>query len=88
MPPSASLSYRLEDPPVGADGNVLADAAARADAAADLAACREQLRDGSRTFLAASRLLPASVRDPATALYAFCRSADDAVDLDAVDELA
>lgn len=49
-------------------------------AADDLAACRRLLRDGSRTFLAASRLLPAAVRDPACALYAFCRLADDAVD--------
>jgi phytoene synthase len=58
------------------------------DAAADLAACREQLRDGSRTFLAASLLLPRAVRDPACALYAFCRTADDEVDLDTEDELA
>jgi 15-cis-phytoene synthase len=47
----------------------------------DLAACREILRQGSRTFFAASLLLPAPVRDPATALYAFCRFADDVVDL-------
>jgi phytoene synthase len=50
--------------------------------AADVAACRALLRDGSRTFYAASFLLPGSVRDSATALYAFCRLADDAVDLD------
>jgi phytoene synthase len=49
-------------------------------AAADLAACHVALRQGSRTFLAASLLLPRRVRDPAAALYAFCRSADDAVD--------
>ena len=49
---------------------------------ADLAACREMLRAGSRTFFAASLLLPQRVRDPAGALYAFCRLADDAVDLD------
>lgn len=49
-------------------------------AAADLAACRAALAQGSRTFLAASHLLPARVRDPACALYAFCRMADDAVD--------
>lgn len=49
-------------------------------AAADRAACRDLLRNGSRTFFAASHLLPARVRDPATALYAFCRLADDAVD--------
>jgi phytoene synthase len=64
------------------------DALARALADDDLEACREQLRDGSRTFLAASKLLPRRVRDSACALYAFCRSADDAVDLDTVDELA
>lgn len=48
--------------------------------AADLTACKALLRDGSKTFLAASMLLPASVRDPACALYAFCRLADDVVD--------
>ena len=51
------------------------------DAAADLAACRAALAGGSRTFWAASLLLPRRVRDPATALYAFCRAADDAIDL-------
>jgi phytoene synthase len=50
--------------------------------AVDLADCRATLRGGSRTFLAASRLLPSAVRDPACALYAFCRLADDAVDAD------
>jgi 15-cis-phytoene synthase len=47
----------------------------------DLAACRELLRGGSRTFFAASLVLPRAVSDPAIALYAFCRIADDAVDL-------
>ncbi len=47
----------------------------------DLAHCVEAIRHGSRSFHAASRLLPARVRDPALALYAFCRLADDAVDL-------
>ncbi|WP_439574777.1 phytoene/squalene synthase family protein [Phreatobacter sp.] len=47
----------------------------------DLAACRDLLRVGSKSFFAASVLLPAAVRDPATVLYAFCRVADDAVDL-------
>ncbi|MFO1160359.1 MAG: phytoene/squalene synthase family protein [Reyranellaceae bacterium] len=47
----------------------------------DLAACRTALRHGSRTFLTASWLLPAAVRDAACALYAFCRDADDAIDL-------
>jgi phytoene synthase len=51
-------------------------------AASDIAACRELLRGGSRTFFAASLVLPRAVSDPAIALYAFCRLADDAVDLD------
>jgi phytoene/squalene synthetase len=46
----------------------------------DLAACRRLLANGSRTFLAASWLLPRAVREPACALYAFCRQADDEVD--------
>lgn len=58
----------------------------------DRAASREMLRRGSKSFFAASLLLPARVRRPATALYAFCRAADDAVDggddpAAAVDEL-
>ncbi|MCU0909924.1 MAG: phytoene/squalene synthase family protein [Rhodobacteraceae bacterium] len=56
-------------------------AESRALAAADMAACREAIRTGSLSFHAASKLLPARVRDPALALYAFCRLADDAVDL-------
>ena len=46
----------------------------------DLAACRDMLRHGSQSFFAASLLLPKRVRGPATALYAFCRQADDAID--------
>jgi phytoene synthase len=49
-------------------------------APSDLAACRALLRNGSKSFFAASLLLPRHVREPATALYAFCRVADDAVD--------
>lgn len=46
----------------------------------DLAHCRDVIRTGSLSFHAASKLLPVSVRDPALALYAFCRLADDEVD--------
>ncbi|MDC1396577.1 phytoene/squalene synthase family protein [Octadecabacter sp.] len=46
----------------------------------DLEHCREVIRTGSYSFHAASKLLPANVRDPALALYAFCRLADDEVD--------
>ncbi len=48
--------------------------------AADITACRDLLRCGSRSFYAASFLLPQRFRDPAMALYAFCRIADDAID--------
>lgn len=47
----------------------------------DLPACRQLMRGGSKSFFAASLLLPARVRAPATALYAFCRRADDLIDL-------
>lgn len=47
---------------------------------ADLDHCRALLRRGSKSFSAASRLLPKRVRAPAAALYAFCRIADDAID--------
>jgi phytoene synthase len=47
----------------------------------DAKACRALMRGGSKSFFAASLLLPARVRAPATALYAFCRLADDEIDL-------
>jgi 15-cis-phytoene synthase len=43
-------------------------------------ACKALMRNGSKSFFAASLLLPARVRYPARALYAFCRVADDAID--------
>lgn len=46
----------------------------------DLADCRTLMRGGSKSFFLASLALPARVRAPATALYAFCRVADDAID--------
>ncbi|MEH3116842.1 MAG: phytoene/squalene synthase family protein [Methylorubrum populi] len=48
--------------------------------AADRAACRAAIRAGSKSFFAASLLLPPSVRRSAYGLYAFCRLSDDAVD--------
>jgi phytoene synthase len=55
-------------------------------------ACRALIRQGSKSFYAASLLLPQRIRTPAYALYAFCRLSDDAVDAegapkDAVDRL-
>ena len=48
--------------------------------ASDISGCYEAIRKGSHSFYAASKLLPKQVRDPAVALYAFCRVADDNVD--------
>ncbi len=53
----------------------------------DVAACRALMRGGSKTFFAASLLLPARVRAPSRALYAFCRLADDEID-DGINPLA
>jgi phytoene synthase len=47
---------------------------------ADFDACRDLMRGGSRSFFAAGMLLPKRIYQPATALYAFCRLADDAID--------
>lgn len=44
-------------------------------------ACYEVIRHHSKSFSLASRLLPGEVRDRAVAVYAWCRRADDAVDL-------
>jgi phytoene synthase len=49
-------------------------------ARSDAGTCRALLRDGSHSFFAASLILPKGAREPASALYAFCRLADDAVD--------
>lgn len=47
---------------------------------AALADLERTLARGSKSFHLASRFLPARVRRPTLALYAFCRNADDAVD--------
>lgn len=46
----------------------------------DIEHCRALLVRGSKSFSAASTLLPADIRDAATVFYAFCRVADDAID--------
>jgi 15-cis-phytoene synthase len=43
-------------------------------------ACIASIRAGSKSFHAASLLLPGRIRLPARALYAFCRASDDLVD--------
>jgi 15-cis-phytoene synthase len=59
---------------------------------ADLALCRQMIRQGSKSFHLASLLMPKKYRRHARALYGFCRMADDLVDnaetpQSAVDEL-
>lgn len=49
--------------------------------ARDIACCLRAIRTGSRSFHAASMLLPQKVRERSLVLYAFCRLADDSVDL-------
>jgi phytoene synthase len=46
----------------------------------DLQACVAMMRGGSKSFFAASKLLPERIRAASVALYAFCRVADDLVD--------
>lgn len=46
----------------------------------DAAAARATIAAGSKSFAAASTLLPASVRDDVARLYAWCRHADDVID--------
>ena len=55
--------------------------------AADHAACAEALEKSGSSFALPIRLLPGAKRRGTTALYAFCRIADDLVD-DAADEAA
>lgn len=45
-----------------------------------IARCSRTIREHSKSFAMASRLLPQPARDEAVVLYAWCRYADDAVD--------
>ena len=46
-----------------------------------LQTCRQVIAEHSKSFALASRLLPTECRDDAAVVYAWCRHADDAVDL-------
>ena len=46
----------------------------------DLQTCESLMKEGSKSFFSASRILPSKIRDSAIALYAFCRLLDDMVD--------
>ena len=48
----------------------------------DLDYCENAIKNGSLSFHAASRLLPRAVRNSCLALYAFCRLADDEVEME------
>lgn len=47
----------------------------------DMRECRRLLSHGSKSFYIASHFLPRALRESASGLYAFCRIADDLVDL-------
>jgi 15-cis-phytoene synthase len=60
---------------------------------ADMALCRQMIRQGSKSFHLASLLLPSRYREQSRCLYGFCRMADDLVDnaqapREAVEQLA
>ncbi len=57
-------------------------------ARSDQQTCKAILRKGSRSFSFASWLLPRRVRQDVVALYAFCRVADDEIDLGSSPALA
>jgi phytoene synthase len=80
---SAPRATRRAAPPAPAAREFALNAPAGRDLAApeDLAACHAMMRGGSRSFFAASLFLPRAVCQPAAALYAFCRMADDEVDV-------
>jgi phytoene synthase len=46
-----------------------------------VAACRAVMQEHAKSFSRAARFLPWRLRDPVAVLYAFCREADDAIDL-------
>jgi 15-cis-phytoene synthase len=46
----------------------------------DIKQCADLVRSGSHTFHAASLIMPRCYREAAFAVYAFCRTADDAID--------
>lgn len=79
-------SFRMAHPASPAHANVSKPRAATpAQPAVELAQsapedCSSLMRTGSKSFFAASRLLPVRHRSAAVALYAFCRVADDAID--------
>lgn len=62
--------------------NTVSEASLEVRRRMDLRDCEALMRTGSKSFFAASLVLPSRVRAPATALYAFCRLADDTIDLE------
>jgi phytoene synthase len=67
------------NPRVFFQDHMLMESAAKSSST-DTIQCEELMRGGSKSFFAASRVLPKRVRHPAIALYAFCRLMDDIVD--------
>lgn len=75
------MSAGAERHRVGAREAARAAKADEALARADVEACISALGAGSKSFRAASWLLPRALLERSAALYAFCREADDLVDL-------
>lgn len=78
---SAATIYSFTDY-AGTDANLDARPSDTHANEADRIACREMIKTGSRSFYAASLLLPEQIREAAYALYGFCRLSDDAVDVE------
>ena len=71
------MSAGAERHGVGAREAARAAKADEALARADVEACISALGAGSKSFRAASWLLPRALLERSAALYAFCREADD-----------
>lgn len=84
MQPQPALADRPVDHVLPPSLKLVSDRGSNAEARhdMDLHDCESLMRSGSKTFFAASLVLPSRVRAPATALYAFCRLADDTIDLE------
>ena len=75
------MRQRSDPPSETPDRPISASSSPSALSLADVRVCHDILARGSKSFVAASRMLPKRLHDRTAALYAFCRVADDAVDL-------
>jgi phytoene synthase len=71
--------------PPGRSADILLEASSSDAALEDARVCQRIVARNARTFSVASRLLPREKRRGVFAIYAACRTADDIVDVNAVD---